>query len=289
MNSISPSAFGRLPRWFAVMARRNGWLAYVEFGALAALIATGVVSYLVLTGGEPGQRLLTPPLVALLLIANLIPAIALIVLAGRRIAMRRASNSPIGGHGRLHVRLVALFSLVASIPVLMLVIFASLLFQYGVEFWYSDRARSMFENANTLSQTFYNEKQERIVRETELMASDLSFNLSVAPIDSKAFNENFAYQVYVRELSEAANCSLFRKKRFAVACTGQPIRQAQPITGCRQQSSNSCEPREKHSFRIPVAGCRPLPRYRVRQTFTFMPPGSALHRHANRPSGFPLF
>ncbi len=204
MNSISPSAFGRLPRWFAVMARRNGWLAYVEFGALAALIATGVVSYLVLTGGEPGQRLLTPPLVALLLIANLIPAIALIVLAGRRIAMRRASNSPIGGHGRLHVRLVALFSLVASIPVLMLVIFASLLFQYGVEFWYSDRARSMFENANTLSQTFYNEKQERIVRETELMASDLSFNLSVAPIDSKAFNENFAYQVYVRELSEAA-------------------------------------------------------------------------------------
>ncbi|MBL0113980.1 MAG: HAMP domain-containing protein [Sphingomonadales bacterium] len=186
------------------MARRNGWLAYVEFGALAALIATGVVSYLVLTGGEPGQRLLTPPLVALLLIANLIPAIALIVLAGRRIAMRRASNSPIGGHGRLHVRLVALFSLVASIPVLMLVIFASLLFQYGVEFWYSDRARSMFENANTLSQTFYNEKQERIVRETELMASDLSFNLSVAPIDSKAFNENFAYQVYVRELSEAA-------------------------------------------------------------------------------------
>ena len=127
-----------------------------------------------LTGGEPGQRLLTPPLVALLLIANLIPAIALIVLAGRRIAMRRASNSPIGGHGRLHVRLVALFSLVASIPVLMLVIFASLLFQYGVEFWYSDRARSMFENANTLSQTFYNEKQERIVRETELMASAVS-------------------------------------------------------------------------------------------------------------------
>ncbi|MFO1239903.1 MAG: ATP-binding protein [Sphingomonadaceae bacterium] len=204
MTSVSPSVFGRLPRWFAVMARRNGWLAYIEIGALVALIATGLASYLILTGGQPGQRLLTPPLVALLLIANLIPAIALIVLAGRRIAMRRAARSPIGGHGRLHVRLVALFSLVASIPVLMLVIFASLLFQYGVEFWYSDRARSMFENANTLSQTFYNEKQERIIRETELMASDLSFNLSVAPIDSKAFNENFAYQVYVRELSEAA-------------------------------------------------------------------------------------
>lgn len=204
MSNASPSALERLPRWLAVMARRRGWLPYVELGAFASLIVIGIVSYLVLTGGQPGQRLLTPPLVALLLVANLIPAIALIVLAGRRIAMKRAAKSPIGGHGRLHVRLVALFSLIASIPVLLLVIFASLLFQYGVEFWYSDRARNMFENANTLAQTFYNEKQERIVRETELMASDLSFNLSVAPIDSKGFNENFAYQVYVRELSEAA-------------------------------------------------------------------------------------
>lgn len=204
MSNASPSALERLPRWLAVMARRRGWLPYVELGAFVSLIVIGIVSYLVLTGGQPGQRLLTPPLVALLLVANLIPAIALIVLAGRRIAMKRAANSPIGGHGRLHVRLVALFSLIASIPVLLLVIFASLLFQYGVEFWYSDRARNMFENANTLAQTFYNEKQERIVRETELMASDLSFNLSVAPIDSKGFNENFAYQVYVRELSEAA-------------------------------------------------------------------------------------
>lgn len=201
---MSGSTIERWPRWFAVMARRRHWLPWVEIGTLATLLTIGVISYLVLTGGQPGQRLLTPPLIALLLVANLIPAIALIVLAGRRIAKSRAAKSPVGGHGRLHVRLVALFSLIASIPVLLLVIFASVLFQYGVEFWYSDRARNMFENANTLAQTVYNEKQERIIRETELMASDLSFNLSVAPIDSKGFNENFAYQVYLRELSEAA-------------------------------------------------------------------------------------
>jgi two-component system, NtrC family, nitrogen regulation sensor histidine kinase NtrY len=100
--------------------------------------------------------------------------------------------------------LVALFSMIASVPVLLMVIFASLLFQYGVEFWYSDRARSMFENSNSLAQTYYSEKQERIVKETELMSSDLAFSLQATPIDSKAFNQNFAYQVYMRELSEAA-------------------------------------------------------------------------------------
>lgn len=184
--------------------RRGGWLPRIEVATLALLIAIITASYFIVARAPSGQRLLTPPLVALLLVANLIPAIALIVLAGRRIAKRHAARSPVGGNGRLHVRLVALFSAVASIPVLLLVVFASLLFQYGVEFWYSDRARTMFENANSLAQTSYREKQERIVRETELMASDLSFNLSVAPIDSKPFNENFAYQVYMRELSEAA-------------------------------------------------------------------------------------
>jgi two-component system, NtrC family, nitrogen regulation sensor histidine kinase NtrY len=204
MTEARSATLGKWSRRIAIMARRGQWLPRVELAVFLAWLSIGLTSYMILTGGRPGERLLTPPLVALMLVANLIPAIALIVLIGRRIAKARAARSPVGGHGRLHVRLVALFSLIASVPVLMLVIVASLLFQYGVEFWYSDRARSMFENANTLAQTFYNEKQARIIRETELMASDLSFNLSVAPIDSPGFNENFAYQVYVRELSEAA-------------------------------------------------------------------------------------
>ena len=64
------------------------------------------------------EALLTPPLVALLLVANLVPAMALMVLFARRLALRRARRSPIGGRGRLHVRLVALFSVIASVPTL---------------------------------------------------------------------------------------------------------------------------------------------------------------------------
>ena len=189
-------------RRVSIFVRRRQLFPRVELATFLLLLIIAFVTYLTLVVGQRGST--QPAVVALLLVANLIPAIALIVLFGRRVAKKRAALSPVGGEGRLHVRLVALFSMIATIPLLVLVIFASLLFQYGVEFWYSDRARSMFENANTLAQTFYAEKQQRIVRETELMASDLSFNLSVAPLQSKPFNENFAYQVYVRELSEAA-------------------------------------------------------------------------------------
>ena len=95
-------------------------------------------------GAEPGT-LLSPPLIALLLIANLLPAIALMVLYSRKVAVRRAEQGGLGS-GRLHVRLVALFSVIAAVPTVLVAIFASLLFQSGLEFWFSDRARSMLEN-----------------------------------------------------------------------------------------------------------------------------------------------
>src|SRR3546814_18777037 len=106
------------------------------------------MTYLVVSGQKQPDKLLTPPVVALLLVANLVPAIALLVLLGRRIAKRRAAQSVIGGDGQLHVRLVAIFSIIASVPMLFVVIFSSLLFQYGVHFWFSDNARSLLQNAN---------------------------------------------------------------------------------------------------------------------------------------------
>ncbi len=183
---------------------RRRWVPFVEIGAAATMIAIAAVSYFVLTRGVPGQKLLTPPLIALLLVANLVPAVALIVLIGRRVAKRRAAHSAVGGGGRLHVRLVGIFSLVATIPMLLVVVFASLLFQYGVEFWFSDRARGMLENASNLAQGYYQEKQQAVAGETVTMAGDLRDYLNQASTDSPAFAEGYAWQVLSRNLTESA-------------------------------------------------------------------------------------
>ena len=107
-------------------------------------------AWLLRRGAEPGT-LLSPPLIALLLIANLLPAIALMVLYSRKVAVRRAEQGGLGS-GRLHVRLVALFSVIAAVPTVLVAIFASLLFQSGLEFWFSDRARGMLENTVQVAQ-----------------------------------------------------------------------------------------------------------------------------------------
>jgi len=122
----------------------------VELGVLALSIAVAVATYFVIRSSAAPQRLLTPPLVALVLIANLGPCVALIILVGRRIAKSWAEKSDAGGEGRLHVRLVALFSVIATVPTVLAVIFASVMFQYGVQFWLSDRVSGVLKDATAL-------------------------------------------------------------------------------------------------------------------------------------------
>ena len=181
---------GRLYRWAAIVT-------------VAALIGTVAFSFWVLRQGAGSGSLLTPLLLALLLVANLIPAIVLMVLFARRLALRRAASRGLGS-GRLHTRLVALFSASAAVPTVIVAIFASVLFQSGSEFWFSDRARQMLENAAAIAQNAYEDEIEDVASETVAMSSDVAGYLQQVSIDDPRFADALAsIQVYQRELSEA--------------------------------------------------------------------------------------
>ncbi len=175
----------------------------IELAVLAVAITVAAGTYFVVSHTGRSEGLIAPPVVALLLVANLVPGIALMMLLGRRIAKRRAASSLVGGQGRLHVRLVALFSMLAAAPMLLVTIAASLLFQYGVQFWYSDRSRAVFENATTLTRASYNQILQRWEEATVTMAEDLSRELQERPIDDPQFMPYLFRQTYYRSLSEA--------------------------------------------------------------------------------------
>jgi two-component system nitrogen regulation sensor histidine kinase NtrY len=201
-----PQADAR-PRWrrrLSIVLRRSRLIPLFEVATVLALIAMATISYFIITQRGSPETLLTPPLVAMLLVANLVPAMALMVLVARRMAMQRAARSPIGGRGRLHVRLVALFSVIASVPTVLVVIFASLLFQSGTQFWFSDRARTILENADRVAQVYAQENQERIQRDIIAMAGDVIGYINQFGVDNPAFTDRFFYQVVARDLTEAA-------------------------------------------------------------------------------------
>src|SRR5215213_7320779 len=197
----------------AVTSQTDSWLQrervsgrlYDRAAVLIALflIATLTVSFWLLRrGAEPGT-LLKPPVIALMLIALLLPAIALMVLFSRKVAMRRAEQGGLGS-GRLHTRLVALFSVIAAVPTVIVAIFASLLLQSGLEFWFSDRARGMLENTSQLAQSAYNSEVNRVGEHAVPMADDLSGALREVSINSPQFDDFFKRQTYYRSLNEAA-------------------------------------------------------------------------------------
>jgi len=197
----------RSPRWYrrllVVMRRANVFLL-LEMTATMALALMVTVTWMALSASGNGNQLLPSRLTATLLIGTLVPAMALIILIGRRLALRRAARSVLGSSGRLHVRLVWLFSLIAAIPTLLVVVFASLLFQSGVEFWFSDNSRGMLENANSLARGYYADKLRDVGNESVAMAGDLRDYLGQAPITSQDFAEGYSWQVINRKLNESA-------------------------------------------------------------------------------------
>jgi len=197
------------PRWLRVTPA-------IEFGVLAIAIAVLGITWWVVSAKDAQAKLLTPPLVALLLILNLAACGALIVLMGRRIAKQRAAKSAAGGDGQLHVRLVAIFSVLASVPTVLLAVIASLLFQYGAEFWFSGRARGMLENTQLLAQASYKQLLSYVDNENVAMAEDLRkmlYEQRWEP-DSQEFANTFAQDVFQRSLSNSVLFSVAPNGEF---------------------------------------------------------------------------
>lgn len=200
-----PSAVRRLFEWLADLLGNGQSIKFLEITSAVMIVVAGVVTASLLIGQGQQSEPLAPAASATMLVGNLLPATLLLVLFGRRVALKRAENSNIGSKQLLHVRLVAIFSAITAVPTVLLVIFASLLFQSGVQFWFSGSARGMLQNAGELAKGYYDEKVRDVGAETVTMAGDIRYILSQVKIDSSEFLEiAYPQQVLNRKLSESA-------------------------------------------------------------------------------------
>ncbi|MEN9683541.1 MAG: hypothetical protein RLZZ427_1292 [Pseudomonadota bacterium] len=195
----------RWPRWWRQVqlgARRANFFALMEVTSVVVFALMTLVTWIALTNQANSKQLLPTDLTATLLVGTLVPAMAILVLLGRRIALQRAAEAA-GGGGQLHVRLVFLFSLISAVPTLLVVVFASWLFQSGVEFWFSDNSRGLLENANKLARGYYEQTQRDMEYESLAMAADLRDELAQVPMASSDFQDYYLYQVLHRKINES--------------------------------------------------------------------------------------
>lgn len=200
VNIQKPS---QLSRFFLIISSDKS-IKWLEIFCIFAFIFLAWATIIFFLNQNDTAQPLSPPLAAAILVFNLIPASILIALWGRRIALKRTHSQLLNSKSKLHVRLVAIFSLITTVPVFLLVIFASLLFQNGVQFWFSGPAREILENAETLAIGYYQEKLTDVGEETKAMASDIRFSLNQTQADNPQFLDAYLTQVLNRKLSESA-------------------------------------------------------------------------------------
>jgi len=176
----------------------------MEIGFAVLALVLGLISYAFLTGRRTPAEGFPPQFVTLLLVANLVPLLGLLVLIGRRVARLMAHRRARVAGAQLHVRLIALFAGLTAIPTILTVVFASLLFQYGVQFWFSDRARTVLDNADQVARAYVDEARSRILDDIVAMGRDVSNYAVDYGLQSPAFREGLSFQVAARNLSEAA-------------------------------------------------------------------------------------
>jgi two-component system nitrogen regulation sensor histidine kinase NtrY len=173
----------------------------LALGAFATIV--GFLAWMVLARERvPGTS--SPPLETLLLVGTLVPLIALLVLISRRIALLLANRRAGVSGARLQVRLVALFATLAAVPTILVVVFASLMFQFGLQFWFSDRTRTVLANATEVAEVYVEENKARLLDDILPMAGDIAGYAEDFGLGSALFREGLAFQVAARNLSEAA-------------------------------------------------------------------------------------
>ncbi|MEP3427702.1 MAG: PAS domain-containing sensor histidine kinase [Roseibium sp.] len=99
---------------------------------------------------------------------------------------------------RLHVRVVALFSVIAAVPAVLMAILAAVTLDRGLDRWFEDRTRQIIDNALTVAQAYLQEHARVLRGDLIAMTNDIDRAKAVYEFEPTRFDQFFATQVSLR-------------------------------------------------------------------------------------------
>jgi two-component system nitrogen regulation sensor histidine kinase NtrY len=170
--------------------------------AIVCALLTAAVSFAILVGATP----ITPDETTTLIVIgiNAVFIVLLLLLIGRelhRILMARQRGK---AASRLHVRIVAMFSLVAAIPALMVAIVASVTLDVGLDRWFEIRTKTIINSSLSIAEAYVQENARNLQGTTLSMAYDLDNARQLYGLDRTGFRNFMSQQAVGRNLAHAA-------------------------------------------------------------------------------------
>lgn len=201
-RSLGRAAFGRR-NWLAgvgAMLFRKGWSGKLAVIVMLAITASGFATYAALTDVPPFGN--DPNTVIWLLNLDLIFMILLVGLIARRFAKLLSGRKRGLPGSKLHIRLVVIFSIMAAAPAIIMAIFSTFFFHFGVQAWFSDRVRTAVDSAQIVAEAYLGEHQQAIRADVLAMANDLDRQSALYYEDKEKFEGYLETQSFMRNLSE---------------------------------------------------------------------------------------
>lgn len=187
-------------RMWQLMSRR-GFSGALAIGLVIVAICLGSFTYMTLTGLTPLKP--SRGLVVALLLSNLTVVLVLFALISWRVVriiMARVSGA---AGSKLHARLVAMFSIVAVMPAIIVAVFAAVTLNRGLDAWFSQRTQVIISNAQTVAEAYLNEHHHVLRGDTLAMATDLDRAAPFMSSNPEHFQELVATQAALRSLPAA--------------------------------------------------------------------------------------
>ena len=192
--------------------------------ALPGLLLAGgallcaILTLFVLLGLTPVAP--TTPVVIASAVLNGVFVVGLLYLIGRELSRLLKARNRGRAAARLHIRVVALFSIVAITPAVLVALFASITLSAGLDRWFSIRTQSIVRSSTDVAQAYMMENASYLQGQTVSMANDLERNRATFYLDRTGFVDLMTRQARGRGLLGA----------FLVQADGSAIAQADIAT-----------------------------------------------------------
>ncbi len=158
--------FNRFNRWRKRRRVQNAMtFALVALGPLL-LIAT------VLVLNRFGNRI-APGLLRGILLADFVYVLLIVALVAQRIMQMVAARRAKSAGSRLHMRLSAVFALVAFMPTVLVAVFATVTLNIGLEGWFSERVRDAVGSSLSAAEAYEAEQRDDLIEDVIFLSNYL--------------------------------------------------------------------------------------------------------------------
>ena len=165
-------------------------------------LSSGIATFVALTDNLAAAN--NARFILLLLLADLVIILGLASLIIRRLAILWIERKKGRAGSRLHGRLVALFAVVAVAPTILVATFSVIMFDLGLEFWFSERVSSAIKNSRAVAAAYLDEHQQAIATDALSIAQVLNRGGPSLVYAPELFSSVITRQANLRYLSEAA-------------------------------------------------------------------------------------